>query len=190
VKLTRALVHDIDKAVKEVKLLGEHEEESSQKITELEALCTKLREDAQKLEEEKATLEEMVVSHDELITEITKEIGLEYKGEDDEAKDEDDDDGGDVATPRAPMTPVATAPEEIIEEEDPVEMVLEQEAPVAHEVILANAEPELSQPRLYRMLMRDYTDSSSRMMDDLDDPTKANSNMDEWFPEDGSNDRD
>jgi hypothetical protein len=30
--------------IKEVKLLGEHEEETSQKITELEALCKKLRE--------------------------------------------------------------------------------------------------------------------------------------------------
>jgi hypothetical protein len=44
VKLTRALVRDLDEVVKEVKLLGEHEE-SSQKITELEALCKKLRED-------------------------------------------------------------------------------------------------------------------------------------------------
>jgi hypothetical protein len=64
---------------------------------------------------------------------------------------------------------------------------------VAHEVILADAEPELSQPRLYRTLMRDYKESPSRMMDDLDDledPTKASSNMDEWFPEDGSYDRD
>jgi hypothetical protein len=32
VKLTRALVWDLDDAVKEVKLLGEHEEQSSQKI--------------------------------------------------------------------------------------------------------------------------------------------------------------
>jgi hypothetical protein len=55
-KLTHALVQDLDEAVKEVKLLGEHEEESSQKITELEALCKKLREDTQRLEEEKATL--------------------------------------------------------------------------------------------------------------------------------------
>jgi hypothetical protein len=38
VKLTRALVWDLDEAVKEVKLLEEHEEESSQKITELEAV--------------------------------------------------------------------------------------------------------------------------------------------------------
>jgi hypothetical protein len=29
VKLARALVHDLDEAVKEVKLLGEHEEDSS-----------------------------------------------------------------------------------------------------------------------------------------------------------------
>jgi hypothetical protein len=33
VKLTHALVRDLDEAIKEVKLLGEHEEESSQKIT-------------------------------------------------------------------------------------------------------------------------------------------------------------
>jgi predicted nuclease with TOPRIM domain len=62
VKLTRALVQNLDEAVMEVKLMGEHEEESSQKVTELEALCKKLREDTQRLEEEKATLEEMVVS--------------------------------------------------------------------------------------------------------------------------------
>jgi hypothetical protein len=48
VKLTRALVQNLDEAVKEVKLLGEHEEESSQRITELEALCKKLREDTQR----------------------------------------------------------------------------------------------------------------------------------------------
>jgi hypothetical protein len=60
VKLTRALVRDLDEAIKEVKLLGEHEEESSQKIMELEALCNRLREDAQKLKEEKTTLEGMI----------------------------------------------------------------------------------------------------------------------------------
>jgi hypothetical protein len=37
VRLTRALVRDLDEAIKEVNLLGEHEEESRQKITELEA---------------------------------------------------------------------------------------------------------------------------------------------------------
>jgi hypothetical protein len=56
VKLTRALVRDLNEAVKEVNLLGEHEEESSQKITELEALCKRMREDAQQLREEKTTL--------------------------------------------------------------------------------------------------------------------------------------
>jgi hypothetical protein len=41
--------------------------------------------------------------------------------------------------------------------------------------------------------MRDYEESPSRMMhnlDDLDDPTEADYDMNEWFPEDGSNDRD
>jgi hypothetical protein len=61
-------------------------------------------------------------------------------------------------------------------------MVPEQEAPMAHEVNLADVEPELSQPRLYRTLMRDYEESPSKMMDDLDDlddPTEASSDMDE-----------
>jgi hypothetical protein len=39
--------------------------------------------------------------------------------------------------------PVAVTPEEIVVEEDPVDMVPEQEAPVAHEVILADVEPEM-----------------------------------------------
>jgi hypothetical protein len=41
------------------------------------------------------------------------------------------------------------------------------------------------------MLMRDYEESPSRMMDDLedlDDLTKASTDMDEWILEDGSND--
>jgi hypothetical protein len=49
------------------------------------------------------------------------------------------------------------------------------------------------------MIMRDYEESPLRMvngphelddLDDLDDPTEANYDVDEWFPEDGSNDRD
>jgi hypothetical protein len=51
VKLTHALVRDQDEDVKDVKLLEEYQEESSQKITELEALCKKLREDTQRLKE-------------------------------------------------------------------------------------------------------------------------------------------
>jgi hypothetical protein len=90
-------------------------------------------------------------------------------------------------------------PEEIVEGEAPMEMVLEQEAPVAHEVILVDAEPEPPQSHLFNMIMRDYEESPPRMengphelddLDDLDDPTKPRSDMDEWFPEDGSNDRD
>jgi hypothetical protein len=40
------LVRALDKAIKEVNLLGEHEEESRQNVTVLEALCKRLREDA------------------------------------------------------------------------------------------------------------------------------------------------
>jgi hypothetical protein len=119
VKLTRALVQDLDEAVKEVNLLGEHEEESSQKIVELEALCNRLREDAQKLREEKTTLEGMIQSRDELILEMAEEYGLNHMGENDDDEDEDDDDEGNAVAPSAP-TPAAV-PKEIIEEEDPME---------------------------------------------------------------------
>jgi hypothetical protein len=107
VKLTRALVRDLDKVIKEVKLLGEHEEESSQKITELEALCKKLREDTQRMEEEKATLEGMVESREELLMEIARETGLNCMGEDEDVEEEevDADDGGDATTPPATTPP-------------------------------------------------------------------------------------
>jgi hypothetical protein len=142
VKLTRALVRDLDEAVNEVKLLGEHKEESSQKITELKALCKRLREDAQKLREEKTTLEGIVESHDELIMEMVEEYRLNRIGVNDNNEDEDDDDdGGDATAPPAPVPPAAV-PEEIVEEEALVEMVPEQEAPMAHEMILADAEPK------------------------------------------------
>jgi hypothetical protein len=35
--------------------------------------------------------------------------------------------------------------------------------------------------------MRDYEESPSRMMDDLDDPTEADYDVNQWFSEDGSN---
>jgi hypothetical protein len=54
-----------------------------------------------------------------------------------------------------------------VNEEDPMEMVPEQEAPKTHEVILVDAEPELQQPCLFNMIVRDYEESPSRMMDDL-----------------------
>jgi hypothetical protein len=118
VKLTRALVQDLDEAIYEVKLLGEHEEESSQKIMELAALCKRLREDAQKLREEKATLKGMVESHVELIIQITKETGLDRMGVDDEDEEEDEDAdiGVDAATPPAPVPPAGPALDKMIME--------------------------------------------------------------------------
>jgi hypothetical protein len=102
-----------------VNLLGEHEEESSQKMTELEALCKRFREDAQKLREEKTTLEGMIQSHDELIMEMAEEYELNRMGENDNNEDEDDDDEGNTIAPPAPAH--AALPEEIVEEEAPVE---------------------------------------------------------------------
>jgi hypothetical protein len=167
----------------------------------MEAMCKRLREDAQKLKEEKTTLEGIIQSRDELIMEMDEEYGLNCKGENDDDEDEDDDDDGNAVAPPAPVPTVV--PKEIIKEEAPVEKVLEQEVPVVHEVILANAKPELSHPRLFNMIMRDYEESPPRMenglheLDDLDDlynldddPKEGHSNMDEWFLEDGSNDQD
>jgi hypothetical protein len=85
----------------------------------LEALCKRLREDAQKLREEKTTLEGMIQSRDELIMEMAEEYGLNRMGENDNEEDKDDDDEGNAVTPPAPA-PVAV-PEEIIKEEAPVE---------------------------------------------------------------------
>jgi predicted nuclease with TOPRIM domain len=99
VKLTRALVRDLDEAVKEVNLLGEHEEESSQKITELEAVCKRLRVDAQRLREERTTLEGMIQSHDELILEMAEEYGLNHMGENDDHEDENNSDEGNTIAP-------------------------------------------------------------------------------------------
>jgi hypothetical protein len=110
-----------------------------------------LREDVEKLREEKTALEGMIQSHDELIMEMAEEYGLNRMGENDDI--EDDDDEGNTVAPLAPVPTVM--PEEIIEEEAPVEMVPEQEAHVAHEVILADAKPEPPQPRLFNMIMRD-----------------------------------
>jgi hypothetical protein len=152
------LVRDLDEAVKEVNLLGEHEEESSLKITELETLCKKLREDGQRLREERTTLEGMIQSRDELILEMAKEYGLNSMGENNDDKDEDDDDEGNAVAPPAPAP--AAKPEEIVEEEDPVE----------------NGPHEL-----------DDLD----VLGDLDeDPNEDHSGVKEWFPLDGSNDRD
>jgi hypothetical protein len=133
VKVTHALVRDLDEIIKEVKLLGKNGVEASQKVTELEALCKRLREYTQKRREEKTKLEVMVESRDELIMEIADEIGLNHMGEDakveEEDEDKDDDDGGDAAAPTAatpspvPLPPAAAHGVTVVEEEDPVEMV-------------------------------------------------------------------
>jgi hypothetical protein len=158
VKLTRALVRDLNEAIKEVNLLGEHEEVSSQKITELETLCKSLREDAQRLREERTTLEGMIQSRDELILEMAEEYGLNRMGENDDDEDEDDDDEGNAVAPPAPV--LAAVPEEIVDEEDLVEVD-------PHE-------------------LDDLDD-----LGDLDeDPNEGHSDLEEWFPQDGSNDRD
>jgi hypothetical protein len=82
-------------------------------------------------------------------------------------------------------------PEFVIEEEEDLEeMVLEQEAPEAWEVILLKEEPEPPHPDLFTMLMRDHEEIPSRMFDDLDDPTHVDYDMDEWFLKDGSHDHD
>jgi hypothetical protein len=141
----------------------------------------------------------MVESHIELLMEIARETGLDIMGEDDEdeEEEEDADDGEDVTTPPAatppPPAPPSTTPEEV-NDEGSVEMIPEQEAPVLHEVILADVELEMPQLRLYHALMGDYEENPLRMEDDFDDlyknPNEGHSDMDEWFLEDGSNDRD
>jgi hypothetical protein len=75
-----------------------------------------------------------------------------------------------------------------LEEEDPEMLVPEQEAIETLEIILSDEEPEPPHPRLFTMLMRDHEESPSRLYDDLNDPTLANYDVDEWFPEDGSHD--
>jgi hypothetical protein len=187
VKLTRALVQNLDEAVKEVKLLGEHEKESSQKITELEALCKKLRQDTQRLEEEKSTLEEMVESHDELLMEIARETGLDCMSEDEDKEEEEDaDNGGDATAPLAaappPAAPPVVVPEEI-NEEGPMEAIPEQEVPMPHEVVMTEAKPEMPQLYLYHAHMRDYEENPLRQEDDFDDlddyPNEGRSDVDE-----------
>jgi hypothetical protein len=141
----------------------------------------------------------MVESHDELLMEISREMGLDRIGEDEdeEEEEEDADEGGDAVAPPAaappPPAPPAPAHEEI-DEEGPMEAIPEQEVPMPHEVVLADAEPEVPQLRLYDALMRDYEENPLRLEDDIDDMgddlNEDRSDMDEWFTKDGSNDRD
>jgi hypothetical protein len=80
------------------------------------------------------------------------------------------------------------------DKEGPVEVIPEQEAPIPHEVIPVDVEPMMPQLRLYHALMRDYEENPLRLEDDFDDlddnPSEDHSNMDKYFPDDESNDRD
>jgi hypothetical protein len=99
----------------------------------------------------------MIQSRDELILEMAEEYQLNHMGENDDDEDEGDDDEGNTVAPPAPVP--AAVPEEIVEEEDPVE----------------NGPHELD----------DLDD-----LGDLDeDPNEGHSNMEEWFPQEVSNDR-
>jgi hypothetical protein len=73
-------------------------------------------------------------------------------------------------------------PEEI-DEEGPMEAILEQEASMSHEVVMADVEPEVPQLRLYHALMRDYEENLLRLEDDFDDldddPNEGRSDVDE-----------
>jgi hypothetical protein len=95
-------------------------------------------------------LEGMIQSRDELVMEMAEEYGLNCMGENDDDEDEDDDNKGTAVAPPAP-TPAAV-PEEIVEEEAPVE----------------NGPQEL--------------DDLDDLDDLEDDPNEGRSNMDEWFP--------
>jgi hypothetical protein len=134
---------------------------------------------SERLEEEKATLEGMVESHDELLMELARETGLDRMGEDEE--EEEDATAPPVAAP-PPLVPLATVPKEI-DEEFPVEAIPKQEAPMPHQVILADVEPEMTQLHLYHALMRDFEENPLRLEDDFDDldddPSEDHSNMDE-----------
>jgi hypothetical protein len=114
------------------------------------------REDAQRLREGRTTLQGMIQSRDELILEMAEEYELNRMGENDNDDDENNDDEGNAVAPPAPVP--AVMPEEIVEEEDPVE----------------NGPQELDD------------------LDDLgnldEDPNGGRSDVEEWFPQDGSND--
>jgi hypothetical protein len=115
VKLTRALVQDLDEAVKEVKLLESMKMNHDRRSQNWKPCCKKLREDTHRLEEEKATLKGMVESHDELLMEIARDTGLAHMGEDakDEEKYEDADGREDVVAPPVPA-PLATSHEHML----------------------------------------------------------------------------
>jgi hypothetical protein len=58
---------------------------------------------------------------------------------------------------------------EVIDEEGPVEAIPGQEVLMPPEVVMAEAEPEEPQLRLYHALLREYEENLLRLEDDFDD---------------------
>jgi DnaJ-domain-containing protein 1 len=83
----------------------------------------------------------MVVSHDELLMEIAREMRLDRMGEDEDDEEEEQDviDGADAAAPPPPVCPAAALEE--INKDGPAEAIPKQEAPMPQEVVPADAEP-------------------------------------------------
>jgi hypothetical protein len=54
----------------------------------------------------------MVESHDEMLMEIAREMGLDHMGEDEDEEEEEEnaDDGGDATAPPSTSTPTSVAP--------------------------------------------------------------------------------
>jgi hypothetical protein len=119
-----------------------------------------------------STLEGMVESRDELLLEITRETGLDHMGEGEEEEEEDTDDGGDAAAPPVvappPRRPLLSCLKRSTKR-GPMEAIPEQEVLTPHDVVLAEAEPDIPQLHLYRALMRDYEENPLRLEDDIDD---------------------
>jgi hypothetical protein len=138
----------------------------------------------------------MVESRNELLMEITRETGLDSMDEN-EGEEEEMDNKGDVAAPPTaappPSAPLADIPEEI-HEEGPMEAIPGQEDLTPHEVAMAEVESETPQHHFYHALMRDDEEDPLRLEEDFDDLENYldgdSSNVDEYFPEDGSNGRD
>jgi hypothetical protein len=71
----------------------------------------------------------------------------------------------------------------VIDEEGPVEAIPGQEVLMPPEVVMAEAEPEEPQLRLYHALLREYEENLLRLEDDFDDldddPNEGRSDVDE-----------
>jgi hypothetical protein len=182
---------ELDQAMKDIRQFGDKGAEGNRRITELESRCMQHEEAIMKLKQENMSLELGIQSHNELILEIATKMGLDRMGEDD--NEDEDDDRGDAAAPAIAASTVATAPASVAPaaatapkvvaevEEDLGMMILEQEAPEALEVILSDKESKPPHPCLFTILMRDLEESPSRSYDNLDDPTLADYDEEDFY---------